>query len=167
MQSVKFLASFIFIALLVQTTFSATDNPMECTSSADELIAVDKAFNARAQAADVPTAFVEFAAEDAVMYRNGSEPIVGREAIRKVLAPEAAVKLVWEPLTADIAASGDLGYTRGSFTLTLPAAPDGKAPDPIKGYYVSIWKKQADGSWKWVFDSGVISQMPAAPETDN
>ena len=125
------------------------------------LLEVDRAFNRRAQEVGVPVAFVEFAAEDAVMYRNGMDPIVGREAIAKVLAPEAASILIWKPLTADIAESGDLGYTRGSFTLTTGPSADGTpGKGPFEGYYVSIWKKQPDGSWKWVFDNGIISKQP-------
>lgn len=125
------------------------------------LLAVDRQFNDRAQEAGVATAFVEFAAEDAVMYRNGMEPVTGRDAIARLLESEGDVSLVWEPLTADIAASGDLGYTRGSFTFMTAPAEDGTPPKgPFTGYYVSIWKKQSDGTWKWVFDSGIISKLP-------
>ena len=125
------------------------------------LLTVDRRFNARAQEVGVPAAFIEFAAEDAVMYRNGMEPVVGREAIRELLEMDPDASLVWEPLTADIAASADLGYTRGRFTYMTAPGPDGTPPKgPYMGYYVSIWKKQADGSWKWVFDSGIISKLP-------
>ena len=95
------------------------------------------------------------------MYRNGMEPVIGREAIAALMAPEAGVSLVWEPLTADIAESGDLGYTRGRFVLHTAPGADGSPPKgPFEGYYCSIWKKQADGSWKWVFDGGIISKTP-------
>jgi ketosteroid isomerase-like protein len=125
------------------------------------LLEVDRAFNRRAQEVGVPAAFVEFAAEDAVMYRNGMDPIIGKEAIAKLLAPEGASILIWKPQTADIAESGDLGYTRGSFTLTTAPSADGTpGQGPFEGYYVSIWKKQPDGSWKWVFDNGIISKQP-------
>jgi ketosteroid isomerase-like protein len=136
--------------------------PEKCCDSSCELMLADQAFNARAQEVGVPQAFVEFAADDAVMYRNGSEPIMGKDAIAKLLAGEENTSLVWEPITCDIADSGDLGYTRGSFTMHTAPTPDGQpGQGPYKGYYVSIWKKQKDGTWKWVFDSGVISQIPA------
>ena len=126
------------------------------------LMEVDRAFSARAQETGVPKAFVEFADDEAVMYRNGMEPIVGKEAIAKLLAPDEHMSLVWEPLTCEMAASGDLGYPRGSFVLNIPAVGENPAQGPIKGYYLSIWKKQKDGSWKWVFDNGIISQMPSS-----
>ncbi|MEX0323837.1 MAG: DUF4440 domain-containing protein [Puniceicoccaceae bacterium] len=167
MQTVNFLAAFLIVTF---TSVSVSANPakkVSTQSTTADLIAVDKAFNDKAQEIGVAEAFVEFAAPDAVMYRNGAEPIVGREAIFAVLSAEKGVTLKWVPLTADIAASGDLGYTRGSFELTPPPAPDGqKSLGSYKGYYVSIWKKQPDGSWKWVFDSGVISQLPQAPDSE-
>jgi ketosteroid isomerase-like protein len=162
MQTVKILAAFLVIAFACANTFAETHKTVNSQTPVSDLIAVDKAFNERAQEIGVAEAFAEFAAPDAVMYRNGAEPIEGREAVFKVLAAEQGVTLKWVPLTGDIAASGDLGYTRGSFELIPPAAPDATAtPGSYKGYYVSIWKKQPDGSWKWVFDSGVVSEVPA------
>jgi len=134
---------------------------MESPSSAATLLAVDQAFSDRATESDIPTAFLEYAADDAVMYRNGMDPVVGKEAIAALLAGESGASLVWKPLNADIAASGDLGYTRGSFTYFTAPGEDGSPPKgPYQGYYVSIWKRQADGSWKWVFDSGVTTKLP-------
>lgn len=58
----------------------------------------------------------------------------------------------WKPLRADVAESGDLGYTWG-------VAESGPAKDgPFKPYgiYVTIWKRQADGKWKFVYDAATI-----------
>ncbi len=134
---------------------------MNSDKAAAILLSVDQAFSDRATESDIPTAFLEYAADDAVMYRNGMEPVTGKKAIAALLSGEAGARLVWKPLAADIAASGDLGYTRGSFTYHTAAGEDGSPPKgPYQGYYVSIWKRQADGSWKWVFDSGVTSKLP-------
>ena len=137
------------------------DKPASMDDHLQSLLAVDQAFSDRAQKIGVPAAFLEFATDDAVMYRNGREPIVGKEAIATVMAPEEGVSLVWKPLTADVSASGDLGYTRGSFVFYTAAGPEGTPRQgPYEGYYVSIWKRQPDGTWKWAFDSGIISKMP-------
>jgi ketosteroid isomerase-like protein len=58
--------------------------------------------------------------------------------------------LTWEPLKAD--ASGDLGYTFGNWARKSKTAAG--SDTTVYGNYVSIWKRQADGSWKYVFDSG-------------
>lgn len=101
------------------------------------------------------------------MYRDRSEPFVGLEAIGKVLAADPDSILVWEPIAADMASSGDLGYTRGKFDYYTAPGEDGETRlGPFKGYYTSIWKKQADGSWKWVFDGGIISETPPIPQKE-
>jgi hypothetical protein len=66
-------------------------------------------------------------------------------------------RLEWAPEVAEIASSGDLGYTSGPWRLT----PEG-ADKPIAfGHYLTVWKKQADGKWSVLIDHG-ISHAPAA-----
>ena len=140
---------------------------MQDNEAANILMDLDRAFAARAKEVGTTQAFSEFAAEDAVMYRDRSEPFIGREAIEKVLATDPGSILLWEPITADMASSGDMGYTRGKFDYFTAPGEDGKTRmGPFKGYYTSIWKKQPDGSWKWVFDGGIISETPALPKKE-
>jgi hypothetical protein len=59
--------------------------------------------------------------------------------------------MTWAPLFAEAAASGDLGYSYGTFKVFHEETPE----EPIsEGCYVSIWKRQKDDSWKWVLDAG-------------
>lgn len=58
----------------------------------------------------------------------------------------------WQPLDAAISSSGDLGYTIGAYEIVRSGENAGVV---TTGKYVTIWKKQADGSWKVIFDSGV------------
>jgi ketosteroid isomerase-like protein len=60
--------------------------------------------------------------------------------------------LVWEPEEAKVAQSQDLAYSWGYSSYT-PAAGE----PPISANYVSIWRKQPDGRWKWVIDLGVLA----------
>jgi ketosteroid isomerase-like protein len=62
-------------------------------------------------------------------------------------------------VSADISASGDLGYTYGTFEFRS-INKDGK-PVIAHGKYTSIWKRQKDGSWKVVLDMGNSSPEPA------
>ena len=68
----------------------------------------------------------------------------------------AGSPLSWEPLRAEIAASQDLGYTFGRYALR-----DGET---VKAYgvYVTVWKKQPDGSWKFVLDGGGTTPQQVA-----
>jgi ketosteroid isomerase-like protein len=76
-----------------------------------------------------------------------------------VLMDDPNFTLSWEPLRADIAASGDLGWTTGSYT-SEGIGPDGE-PRRGQGRYVTIWRKAADGSWKVVMDLGNPTQSPS------
>jgi ketosteroid isomerase-like protein len=126
--------------------------------NAQSLIEADEAFNAMAQQQGVGDAFLAFSAEDPVLIRQGSMPLIGRSAFHDAFAEGPGPALSWEPLRAEIAGSGDLGYTFGRYLLREGGA--------IKahGVYVSIWKKQADGSWKFVLDgAGTTPQEVILP----
>jgi len=56
----------------------------------------------------------------------------------------------WKATKADIARSGDMGYSIGSYDLSVNDA-QGK-PMTDHGKYTTIWKKQTDGSWKVAVD---------------
>jgi ketosteroid isomerase-like protein len=97
-------------------------------------------------------AFASYFADDAVTLGNGKAPVHGRDAIAKGAAWSAAdYQLTWTPQGGQMGPSGDMGYTWGSY--------EGRSKDkngnPVvtKGRYMTIWKKQADGSWKVVLDS--------------
>jgi ketosteroid isomerase-like protein len=110
----------------------------------------------RAFAADVAgggaDAWAAWFAEDGAMIQEGAGEIRGRDAIRSAVAylDQPGPSLTWAPTRADIAASGDLGWTTGTWEVrsSPDAAPSGR------GLYVSIWRKQPDGSWKVVMDLG-------------
>ena len=100
------------------------------------------------------TAWVSWFAEDGRMVQPGVGLIQGRSAIGAQMAglDDPAASLVWRPDYADIAASGDLGWTTGTF-VSESSGPDGQAVRG-EGRYVSIWRLQSDGSWKVVMDLG-------------
>ena len=117
------------------------------------LIEVDREFSQMSVKQGIAKAFVNYAADNAMILRDNMLPIVGQNAIGDLWAntPDGA-KLIWEPDFADIATSGDLGYTIGHWTYSVTDS-SGKTQSS-KGRYVTIWKKQADGNWKYVFDTG-------------
>ena len=137
-------------------------NSLAAAAPVDDVLAADRAFAALAKVQGARAAFTAYADNDAVMFRDGVGPIKGVEAIGRAFRDPAAATPEWEPLAADIAASGDLAYSWGSFKWTaVPGGPMAGNP-PVTGYYVSVWKKQRDGNWKWVIDLGV--QAPLKPQ---
>ena len=87
--------------------------------------------------------------------------------MRAAMAPafaDTTFRLTWQPTMAFASAAGDLGYTLGTWQSThYNEAGKGQV---TTGKYVTIWRKQADGSWKVVFDGGnpdSSPQLTAAP----
>ena len=123
------------------------------------LLKIDEQFSADAQKVGVAEAFARYAAPDARMLPAGKDVVSGLDAVKSQMAgfPKGAT-LAWKPFHADIAASGDLGYTLGTYELR--AKDEAGKATVAYGKYCSVWKKQPDGSWKWVVDVGTSSPEP-------
>jgi len=102
-------------------------------------------------------AFVTYFADDGVELEEGGG-VATREDLRKEPAWPDGTTLTWTPFRGDMAASGDLGYTYGNYVFTMKDK-EGKAISQY-GKYMSVWKKQKDGSWKVVVDMGNTSPAP-------
>jgi ketosteroid isomerase-like protein len=102
-------------------------------------------------------AFITHFAEDGVEVVDGGgfDTI---DAMRKQPPWPEGTSLTWMPIKADMAASGDLGYTYGTYVYTAKNK-EGKLVANY-GKYTSIWKKQKDGQWKVVVDMGNSSPDP-------
>jgi len=88
----------------------------------------------------------------------------GKKAIAKLMAAGFAFqdyKLLWHPNKAGVARSGELGYTSGTYRTSYKD-PSGKLVFD-KGKYLMLWKKQAGGSWKVLFDMSNSDLPPAQP----
>jgi len=98
--------------------------------------------------------WLSFFADDTADVAPGYPITSGKEAMRRRLEKQwnPNLKLTWTPAKADVAASGDLGYTFGTWELT-GQSQDG-SPIRETGKYSTVWKKQRDGSWKVVLDLG-------------
>ncbi len=98
-------------------------------------------------------AFLSYADDDAVMLKPNSYPIRGIDRLRKRYSkPDTAFVLTWKPLYADIAISLELGYTYG--TWEYKTKDENGNPVSYFGTYVTIWKKNKAGEWKFVLDTG-------------
>ena len=79
--------------------------------------------------------------------------LTGQDAIAKFIARSfraVGYKIAWRPNKAGVARSGELGYTSGTYKLRFKDASGNAIAD--KGKYLMVWKKQADGAWKVLFD---------------
>jgi uncharacterized protein (TIGR02246 family) len=93
-------------------------------------------------------------AADAAAIHPGENPIEGSEAIAEFygrMVGDPAFAMDFTNVKTAVAASGDLAYTRGTYRVTY-TDPGSRQPVTQAGNYVTVFKKQTDGSWKIVED---------------
>jgi|ERR1700722_7961275 len=150
------LAGYSLALLLSPSTLDAQGG----SKAVDALRAADEGWLKVFAAKDVQKS-VAFCAEDGAVLSPNAPIAQGREAIGKSFAgfftlPD--LKISWHADKVEVAKSGELGYTSGSYQMIF-SDPSGKTI-PDKGKYVTVWKKQADGTWKVLLDI-FNTDMPA------
>lgn len=129
------------------------------------LMKADEDWSASYGAAENPLdAFVAQIEDDGVLLAPDAPLAKGHEAIRAVLAPFRDAEARWQPTSAEIAASADLGHTIGTYEMTIEG-PEG-SPVKIEGKYLTVWRKQADGRWKVAADTFNPDGPPIPVERD-
>ena len=146
----------IALTVLVLLASVAFATAQKSPKTSDVLMQLEAEF-----AADVAqhghSAFATHFAEDGVEVVDGGG-FDSLEAIRKQPSWPEGTTLTWTPIKAEMAASGDLGYTYGNYVFT-GKNKEGKLVSSY-GKYTSIWRKQKDGQWKVVVDVGNSSPDP-------
>ena len=145
------------VVLFLLGLFAAGSLAQDKTPDGSALLLKLEADFARAVAEHGHQAFVTYFAEDGVELDDGGG-ITSREAIGKQPPWPEGTSLTWTPVKADMAGSGDLGYTYGNYVFKSKNK-EGKIVANY-GKYMSVWKKQKDGSWKVVVNMGNSSPAP-------
>jgi ketosteroid isomerase-like protein len=145
--------------ILVATVLFSNGHPYAAASekaNADTLRQLEAEFM-KSAAEHGSQGYLSYYADDAVEVPNGAPIIQGKVNIAKGMGflDQKDNHLTWALVGADIAASGDLGYTYGTFEFRSKDKNGKTVVD--HGKYTSIWKKQKDGSWKVVLDMGNAS----------
>ena len=159
-------------AQFIKRRFSVTKNILVCSlalassafaqkgdvrqASRLAIVEAERAFARAAAVKGTRDAFLEFLADDGIIFQPG--PVNGKQ-FWQARAPRKGL-LSWEPIYADVSRAGDMGYTTGPYEFR----PNGADDKPIAfGHYFTIWKKQANGSWKVALDRGTSNQPPSGP----
>jgi|SRR5579863_9737040 len=144
------------LALLLCAGVSQASGPKTSKDGSQKLIALEAEFM-KATAEKGSAGYISYYAEDAVELPDGASILEGKDAILKTLGfLDKGNSLTWTPVKADMAASGELGYTYGNYEYR-GKDKDGKAVF-AHGKYMTVWKKQTDGTWKVALDMGNSTQ---------
>jgi ketosteroid isomerase-like protein len=154
-----------FCCVLMLLGCNRTPQQSAATQAADEAAVrqTDENWSKAAQSKKVDD-WVAFYSDDAVLLPPNDKKASGKENDRKVIADLLGLPglaLSWEPAKVEVAQSGDLAYTQGSYKLTTTDAHGQPMTD--QGKTLEIWKKQADGTWKCVADMW-NSDLSATPQ---
>ena len=123
------------------------------------LLRTDAAFSETSVRLGIAEAFARYVAPDGMMLPKRGEPIRGPENVRKAMEADQDSTLVWTPRMAEVSASDDLGVTWGTYELRSRSDKDKPAS---KGKYLTVWRKQPNGQWRFLFDIG-NEEPPATP----
>jgi ketosteroid isomerase-like protein len=137
------------LALVLAATVAFSRSPRAQTdtaSLANEVRAAERAF-AKTMADRNHAAFVSFLSDEAVFFGpQGAQR--GKAAVSAGWKPffdRPDAPFSWDPDTVEVLDSGTLGISSGPVR-----DPQGKRV----GTFNSIWRKEAGGAWKIVFDKG-------------
>jgi ketosteroid isomerase-like protein len=129
------------------------------------LMSADRAWAAAYAASESPAdVFAAQMMDDAFLLPPDAPLAQGKEAIHAAIAGLEAMpgfSVTWSPSAADVGSGGDLGYTMGTYEINVES-PEG--PVTIIGKYLTIWKKQADGTWMVTADM-FNADGPPTPQT--
>lgn len=129
--------------------------PLRADDYAD-LVSAEQTFAVDATVRGTRAAFLAALADDGVVFAPG--PMSGKAVW--TARPDNKDRLEWAPAVAEVAASGDLGYTSGPWRYTVK----GDAKPSSFGRYLTVWKKQADSHWKVLIDHGISHTETAFPD---
>ena len=144
--------------LPAQNNSGSPNNMVEQWKS--ELIKTEHDFYNATQERGWGQAFIDFADDNSTLLRQDQFPIIGRADILKLFKGKESnvLPIKWNPIKAEVSDDGSLGYTWGNWTYTVK---DKNGKENITyGNYVTIWKKQPDGKWKFVLDGGNTTPAP-------
>lgn len=129
-------------------------------SALESVVNTERAFARNSEEKGTRDAFMAFIADDGILFRPTA--VRGKQWMTKHPLPPSEKRdlLSWQPIFADIARAGDMGYTTGPWQYKNDIHD---AKPSAFGNFVTVWKKQADGSWKFAIDLGTSNPQPEQP----
>lgn len=141
-------ASLLILLLFPLFACSTPENHAE--SAQAEILAADRNFAELSRKAGVAVAFRRYMAYDALMLPDGGAPLKGDDLDEWLDGVD--YRLDWQPQEAHAAASGDFGTSWG-YWQARGVSMEGD-PYVLEGKYLSVWRKNEKGEWKFIVDMG-------------
>jgi len=161
-------------ALLAVVLWQSNADPQ----ALQRMVATERAFAASALELGVRDAFLTYFGDDAISIEAGADGahasvVPAKNGLRQSPQPKLPLigQLMWEPFTGHVSSDGTLGWLTGGY-VNMNVVTKGIGG---KGAYFSVWKHQADGTWRVWLDEGIslpsvwqdASPFRVAPEPDS
>jgi ketosteroid isomerase-like protein len=149
---------FFLLAIMMCAAFASVMSAQKDSRQAnlDSLVQAERDFARAAGTQGTKDAFLAFAADDGIIFRRTA---VNAKQTWSKAQPSKGL-LSWQPIFADVSRAGDLGYTTGPWEFREGAEDEKPAG---QGQYMTIWKRQPGGHWKFVLDFGTSNPQTSAP----
>jgi len=128
-------------------------------SAVQSMVETERAFARMSLDQGTRPAFVAFIAKEGILFRPTA--VKGKQwmAEHPLPASDKRALLSWYPTVAGMARAGDMGYTTGPWEFKA----DIHDAKPVAwGNFLTVWKLQADGQWKFAIDLGISNPQPTA-----
>lgn len=148
----------LFTLLILVVLFGCKEKDIDTKAEGEKLMQISREWS-KSAATDNIEKTLSYWADDAVMMSSGQPTLKGKKAIREMVEGSSKIpgfQISWEPLSVSVSKSGDMAYMIEKNQITMNDSL-GK-PGTKYGTGVTIWRKEADGSWK-----NIVEVMNEAP----
>ena len=154
----------VVIVLMILTFVGAQSLAQKMKQAPDDAIrAADQQWLKVFAAKDLEKS-VAFCMDDGSVLAANAPIATGKQAISQLFSGFFALPsltIEWHPTKVDVARSGELGYSTGAYQMSFKDTGGKVVTD--RGKYVTVWKKQTDGSWRVALDI-FNSDLPMATQ---
>ena len=151
--------TIIFLACLILSSLAVSAQNADREAALKEAVEAERSFSKTSELKGTRDSFLAFVADDGILFRPTA--VNGKKWLLEHPTPPSTngkrPLLSWQPIFADVAGSGEMAYTTGPWQFRQ----DINDEKPVAfGHFITVWKKQSDGSWKFVIDLGVSHPEP-------
>jgi ketosteroid isomerase-like protein len=152
------LLSLLIVCAIVPAALSQNKSDGNDLKS---LVETERSFSRMSEEKGTRDAFAAFIADDGILFRPAA--VFGKKWMQEHPLPASPTRsiLSWQPIFADVSRAGDLGYTTGPWQLLK----DLNGKPTAFGNFMTVWKRQPNGSWKFVLDLGISNPVPKSTAT--
>lgn len=150
----------VVVALLLTSAETSASAQRRRADALRAMVDTERAFSRMSEKKGTREAFSTFIADDGILFRPRA--VFGKKWMQENPLPPSSTRslLVWQPILAGMSRAGDLGYTTGPWQYKNDIK-DAKAS--AFGNFMTVWKKQPNGRWRFVVDLGISNPEPKTP----